>query len=52
MPKARVYAGFWHLFYQMALAWRYLWGGNELDALFNVIYFMYPNGRKMLWQYM
>ncbi len=39
------------------IKWRWLGvicevGGNELDALFNVIYFMYPNGRKMLWQYM
>ena len=38
------------------IKWRWLGvicgGSNELDALFNVIYFMYPNGRKMLWQYM
>jgi hypothetical protein len=26
MPKACIYAGFRHLFYQMALVWLYLWG--------------------------
>ncbi len=25
MPKACIYAGFQHLFYQMALVWLYLW---------------------------
>ena len=25
MPKACIYAGFRHLFYQMALVWLYLW---------------------------
>ena len=27
MPKACIYAGFRHLFYQMALVWLYLWAG-------------------------
>jgi len=27
MPKACIYAGFWHLLYQMALVWLYLWAG-------------------------
>jgi len=26
MSKACIYAGFRHLFYQMALVWLYLWG--------------------------
>ena len=26
MPKACIYAGFRHLFYQMTLVWLYLWG--------------------------
>ena len=34
MPKACIYAGFRHLFYQMALVWLYLWAG-VIDA--NVI---------------
>lgn len=31
MPKARVYAGFRHLFYRMALAWRYLCVGGVMS---------------------
>jgi hypothetical protein len=33
MPKACIYAGFRHLFYQMALVWLYLWESNGKEFL-------------------
>ena len=35
MPRACIYAGFRHLFYQMALVWLYLWGEKDFSSVFN-----------------